>query len=91
MCHTGNSRLVICIYAMVDFKEDIFEGDTFKIIMMLMVMIIIMMMNTILAIITHRDGWRLLGTLVLLQGSWLLNKISFVLNDKSNFIQGVSE
>ena len=76
---------------MVDFKEDIFEGDTFKIIMMLMVMIIIMMVNTILAIITHRDGWRLLGTLVLLQGSWLPNKISFVLNDKSNFIQGVSE
>ena len=76
---------------MVDFKEDIFEGDTFKIIMMLMVMIIIMMVNTILAIITHRDGWHLLGTLVLLQGSWLPNKISFVLNDKSNFIQGVSE
>ena len=72
---------------MVDFKEDIFEGDTFKIIMMLMVMIIIMMVNTILAIITHRDGWRLLGTLVLLQGSWLPNKISFVLNDKSNFMK----
>ena len=45
-----------------------------------------MMVKAILAIISHRDGWHLLGTLVPLQGSWLPNKISFVLNDKSKFI-----
>ena len=32
MCHTGNSRLIICIYAMVDFKEDIFYLNTNHII-----------------------------------------------------------
>ena len=82
MCNTGNIRLVIFIHAKVDFKEDI--------IMMLMVMIILMMVKTIFAFITHRDGWHWLGTLVPLQGSWLPNKISFVLNDKSKFLHILS-
>ena len=34
-----------------------------------------MMVKAILAIITHRDGWHLLGTLVPLQGSWLRTRL----------------
>ena len=67
MRNTGNSRVVVCIHAMVDFKEDI--------IMILMVMIIMMMVKAIFAIITHRDDWHLLGTLVPLQGSWLRTRL----------------